>query len=381
MSSADQNDEIQGVSHLGELPNNSSEDGGQVPCPENEHDEEVDEDLSPFVPPARAEACKSCEIYETEADSLVSQLTEKKEEISNLTHSLRATHTELESLKKENEAFVHGKHELNNLRALVVNVTNLGVPVTDHFGPDQIFMDDVKPSAQAKPFINNLTLVPSGTWGQMRSIQVESPSGALTSEFVSSSSADYYIAKEYAEYRKALAQYLDNAKLFLCASCLRPLYKQLKWLLCLRCLAVPYCSTYCIHSHKPAHALVCKTHHVWRADIEPPKPTTTTESTSISTSSSSSEGKGGKGKGKGKGKGQHDQHSSRKRPRTCWHFTNRGSCKDGDQCNALHDNEARLRHLDDERKRLQSSLSPVVQLPRSYGTDDGDADGDDAYWQ
>jgi hypothetical protein len=34
--------------------------------------------------------------------------------------------------------------------------------------------------------------------------------------------------------------------------------------------------------------------------------------------------------------------------------------------------------LDDERKRLQSSLSHVMQFPRSYGTDDGDADGNDA---
>jgi hypothetical protein len=245
-------------------------------------------------------------------------------------------------------------------------------------------MDHVKPSA-TKAFNSPLANIPSGAWGSMRTIQVESTgSKDLVPQLISSTMENYYVTNAFAEYRQLLAEFLNSRKLFQCAACLRPLYSKHQWILCMRCLAVPYCSTTCIHTHKALHVIGCKTHHVWRAGIEPPKPTSTVDSNSISTStsSSSSEGKGGKGKGKGKGKGQHDQHSSRKRPRTCWHYTTRGSCKDGDQCGALHDNEARLRYLDDERRRLQSSLSTVAQqLPRSYGPDDGDADGNDANWQ
>ena len=199
----------------------------------------------------------------------------------------------------------------------------------------------------------------------------------MAPQLVSSSIADYYVTKDYANYRQELAQFLDKAKLFQCGACLKPLYKQQQWILCMRCLATPHCSTMCIHAHKPLHSIGCRIHHVWRADIVPPKPATIAESTSISTSSSSSEGKGGKGKGKG----QHDQHSNRKRQRTCWHYTNRGSCKLGDQCPDLHDNAARLHHLDEERGRLHSSLSSVVQLPSKYGAVDGNADGDDDTWR
>jgi hypothetical protein len=98
MSSGAQNDEEKGVSDSGNQPNNTSENGGQDPRIANvilavEEDE-------PFVPPTSAEACQACSIFETENNELVSQLTEKDEEISNLTHSLRAKHTELDSLKK-----------------------------------------------------------------------------------------------------------------------------------------------------------------------------------------------------------------------------------------------------------------------------------------
>jgi len=341
------------------------------------------DELAAHVANNHPEACEACKIYEIEANDLISQLTEKEQMNVTLIHSLKAKQAELESLKRENEVFIHGKHELNHLRGLVQSMMILGIPIKDHFGPDEIFMDKVKPST-IKLFNSPLQIIPPGTWGHMRSIQVESTeSSEMTPQLVSSSNEDYYVVRDYANYRQELAHFLDNMKLFQCGACMRPLYKQQKWILCMRCLATPYCSTMCIHAHKPLHAIGCRIHHVWRADIEPSKPATTTESTSISTSSSSSEGKGSKAKGKGKGKGPQDQHSSRKRQRTCWHFTHRGSCNNGDECNDLHDAEARRRQLQKELQQLQPSSSSVLYQPAAYRNDADDAgDGNgNGTWQ
>jgi hypothetical protein len=316
MSSAAQNDENQGVPHSGNQPNNSSENGGQDPRSENENDDEGDID---FVPPPHPEACQACDIYESEAKSLVSQLTVKQEEISNLTHSLKAKHAELESIKQDYEHFLHGKHELNVLRTLVLTMSNLGVPVNDHFGPDQVFMDHVKPSA-TKAFNSPLANIPSGAWGSMRTIQVESTGSTdLVPQLISSSMENYYVTNAFAEYRQLLAEFLNSRKLFQCAACLRPLYSKHQWILCMRCLAVPYCSTTCIHTHKALHVIGCKTHHVWRTDIEPPKPTSTVDSTSISTSSSYSSSDGNGGKGTGKSAGAPGQRSSKRQRTLCRH--------------------------------------------------------------
>ena len=371
----------QGHTTLVVAPNNNNMDelGGQDPPPDPTLD-----DLDVFVDSHHPDTCQACKVKDDELRLITEQFTEKEEEISNLTHSLRAKHAELDSFKKEHEAFVHGKHELNYLRALVVNVTNLGVPVTDHFGPDQIFMDRIKPSP-TKAFNSPLAKVPSGAWGNIRSIQVDSAeSKEIVPQLVSSTTENYYIATAFSDYRQLFAQFLDSAKLFQCAGCLRPLYKQQRWILCMRCLAVPYCSTTCIQGHKPLHGIGCKTHRVWMADIEPLRPTTATypPSTSISTSTSSSSSDGRGGKGKGKGKGQHDQPGSHKRQRTdnsnpiCWHYTNNGKCNKGDSCPKDHDNEARQRHLEKELARLSSSK--VVQQTGAYGGYDGDygADGE-----
>jgi hypothetical protein len=216
----------------------------------------------------------------------------------------------------------------------------------------------------------------------MRSIQVESQDNTMAPQLVSSSSADYYVTKDYANYRHELAQFLDKAKLFQCGACLKPLYKQQQWILCMRCLATPYCSTMCIHSHKPLHGIGCRIHHVWRADIVPPKPASIAESTSISTSTSSSSSEGKGGKGKGKGKGSRDQ-PDRKRARTgnCWHYTTYGKCKDGTSCPKVHDNVAHRHHL--ERKLAQLVAPNAVQQPGAYDTGDyGNEDGDDdGNWQ
>jgi hypothetical protein len=332
------------------------------------------------------DACNACQVKEDEIRLITEQFDEKEKEIHTLYHSLKAKQAELESMKKDNEIYTKCRHELNHLRGLVQNVLNLGVPVNDHFGLDEIFMDKVQPSS-TRPFKNSLAQVPPGTWGKMRSIQVESQETThLLPRLVSSSNTDYYVTKEYAAYRQELGQFLDDKKLFQCAACLKPLYKQNQWILCMRCLAVPYCSTMCIHSHKPLHSIGCKTHHVWSAAIEAPRPTSTVDSTSFSTSTSSSSSEGKGGKGKGKGKGQRDQQPDRKRPRTttgkCWYYTNYGKCKDGESCSRVHDNEAHRLFL--EQKLAELSSSKVVRQPSTYGDygNDGNADdgnGDD--WQ
>jgi hypothetical protein len=193
---------------------------------------------------------------------------------------------------------------------------------------------------------------------------------------------NYYVTNAFAEYRQLLAEFLNSRKLFQCAACLRPLYSKHQWILCMRCLAVPYCSTTCINAHKALHVIGCKTHdghHVWRAGIEPPKPTSTVDSNSISTSTSSSSSEGKGGKGKGKGKGHRDHQPDRKRARTgtgnCWHYTTKGKCKDGDDCPKAHDNEAHRHFL--EKKLADLPSSKVVHQPSTYGNYGNDGNADD----
>ena len=51
-------------------------------------------------------------------------------------------------MNKDNEIYTQCRHELNHLRVLVQNILILGIPIVeDHFGPDRIFMDEVKPSS------------------------------------------------------------------------------------------------------------------------------------------------------------------------------------------------------------------------------------------
>ena len=110
-------------------------------------------------------------------------------------------------MKKDNEIYTQCRHEFNHLRVLVQNILILDIPIVeDHFGPDRIFMDEVKPSSGNVG--NNMLLeLPSELWGQARSIQVESAeSKEIVPHLVSSSNADYYIAKDFTEYRQHYAQ-------------------------------------------------------------------------------------------------------------------------------------------------------------------------------
>ena len=60
--------------------------------------------------------------------------------------------------------------------------------------------------------------LPSGIWGQARSIQVESAeSKEIVPQVVSSSNADFYIAKDFTEYRQHFTQHLDSGRLLQCA--------------------------------------------------------------------------------------------------------------------------------------------------------------------
>ena len=154
-------------------------------------------------------------------------------------------------MKKVNKIYTQCRHELNHLRVLVQNISILDIPIVeDHFGPDRIFMDEVMPSS-GKVGNNMLLELPSGICGQARSIQVESAeSKEIVPQVVSSSNADYYIAKDFTEYRQHNAQYSWTAGD--CSNVLKPLLKKptLKWILCMRCLDY---SIMGIHHHKPLH--------------------------------------------------------------------------------------------------------------------------------
>ena len=110
-------------------------------------------------------------------------------------------------MKKDNEIYTQCRHELNHLRVLVQNILILDIPIVeDHFGPDRIFMDEVMPSS-GKVGNNNAAGASLRIWGQARSVQMESAeSKEIVSQLVSSSNADYYIAKDFTEYHQHYAQ-------------------------------------------------------------------------------------------------------------------------------------------------------------------------------
>ena len=95
-------------------------------------------------------------------------------------------------MKKDNEIYTQCRHELNHLRALVQHILILDIPIVeDHFGPDRIFMDEVMPSS-GKDGNNMLLELPSGIWGQARSIQMESAeSKEIVSQLVFYSKEDF----------------------------------------------------------------------------------------------------------------------------------------------------------------------------------------------
>ena len=149
-------------------------------------------------------------------------------------------------MKKDNEIYTQCRHELNHLRVLVQNILILDIPIVeDHFGPDRIFMDEVKPSSGK---VGNIMLLelPSGIWGHARSIQVESAeSKEIVPQLVSSSKEDFIsprILRSAASTSRNIWTAGGRSNM------LKPLLKKptLKWILCMRCLDH---STMGIHHH------------------------------------------------------------------------------------------------------------------------------------
>ena len=129
--------------------------------------------------------------------------------------------------------------------------------------------------------------------------------------------ADYYDSKDFSTYRTKFAIHLANHRIFKCATCAHPLHHQYKWCMCMRCLAVSYCSIACLGIHKPGH--FCSMHHVWTSDI--PQPQDAAKGP-VSSSSSSTYGavkrKAPDHRGQGPEFGQHKggYKGSHERPRT-----------------------------------------------------------------
>jgi hypothetical protein len=229
--------------------------------------------------------------------------------------------------------FMRGVHELNHLRETVQDLQNLNITVKDAFAhpEDLALIMAMEPAKRKAKFTEPLREVPKGAWGSKRIIKVgQNPTTGLAE--ASTEDGDHYVSTAFAKYRTAFGYHLANHRLFKCATCAHPLHHSYKWCMCMRCLAVPYCSIACLGVHKPGH--FCSLHHVWTSDIPQPQDAAKGPVSSSSTSTSSagkrkapasnrypdgpafgqhtgynrSQYKGGQSKGsgtyKGKGKGQ-----------------------------------------------------------------------------
>ena len=136
-------------------------------------------------------------------------------------------------MKKDNEIYTQCRHELNHLRVLVQNILILDIPIVeDHFGPDRIFMDEVMPSS-GKDGNNMLLELPSGIWGQARSIQMESAeSKEIVSQLVFSSKEDFISPRTLPSTTSTTSSSWTAGG---CSNMLKPLLKRptLKWTLCM----------------------------------------------------------------------------------------------------------------------------------------------------
>ena len=182
--------------------------------------------------------------------------------------------------------FMRGVHELNHLRETVQDLQNLNITVKDAFAhpEDLALIMAMEPAKRKAKFTEPLREVPKGAWGSKRIIKVgQNPTTGLAE--ASAEDGDYYISTAFAKYRTALGYHLANHRLFKCATCAHPLHHQYKWCMCMRCLAVPYCSIACLGVHKPGH--FCSMHHVWTSDIPQPQDAAKGPVSSSSTSTSS----------------------------------------------------------------------------------------------
>ena len=215
--------------------------------------------------------------------------------------------------------FMRGAHELNHLRETVQDLQNLNITVKDAFAnpEDLALIMAMEPSKRKAKFTEPLREVPKGAWGSKRIIKVgQNPTTGLAE--ASAEDGDYYISTAFAKYRTALGYHLANHRLFKCATCAHPLHHQYKWCMCMRCLAVPYCSIACLGVHKPGH--FCSLHHVWTSDIPQPQDAARGPISTSSTSTSSAgkrkapdhRGQGPEfGQHKGGYKGSHERQRSR----------------------------------------------------------------------
>jgi hypothetical protein len=140
----------------------------------------------------------------------------------------------------------------------------------------------------------------------------------IVPQVVSSSNADYYIAKDFTEYRQHFTQHLDSGRLLQCAqAAAQEAYPQVDFM---------YAMPGLFHNGHPlpqaaslSRQWLLSLSRPWSAAIHAPKPISAVDSTSISTSSSYSSSDGNGGKGTGTGAGAPGQRSSKRQRTLCRH--------------------------------------------------------------
>jgi hypothetical protein len=288
-------------------------------------------------------------------------IAEAHEENRSLTTTLATQVRAFHNFKKEQKLFTTRVHELNKLRAAVDVLMNLGVPIKDMLAPEHVeLLLDMEPSQNPSAFVNPLAKTPPGAWGGMRllaHLDSSDPSPAL----YSTAGAEYFITREFSEYRLALAKYFIDHRVFRCSNCNCPMHTKFNWCLCMRCLSVPYCGRICLQQDFARHSVGCAQSHVWRASIPfraqyvPEEPTSSSSSsTTTSSSSSSSSATGGGDRQSAKRRRGGNSNSRDNSTKPCRFYTEKGSCnpKPGNTCDFKHCNEARKAYLVAEAAKL-----------------------------
>jgi hypothetical protein len=224
----------------------------------------------------------------------------------------------------------------------------------------------MEPAAEPKPFISPIARTPPGSWKKMRAITPLDPSDATTL----STPDDYFITRDFSDYRMAFAKYLIDHRSFRCVTCSMPLQAKFNWCLCMRCLVMPYCGRICLQQGQALHSLGCQQSHVWstaipyRAPYVPEEPTTSSSSSSSSSSyssSSSSSSSSSTGGGDQRGEQRANRAKRQRQPRDnstkpCRFWTEKGSCTPKDPkvpCDFKHCNEARATYLQEQLSQLK----------------------------
>ena len=335
-------------------------DSVPVAAPEAPIEEEGEDFTAPDF-----EECENCPLYHDQLRTageqvaeLKGQLNDSEEEVRSLTSNVAVLGRSFNQFKKEHNFFTHRTHELNKLRAAVDSLANLGVPVNDLLAPENVeLLLQMEPSADPKPFNNPLARHPSGAWKKMRAL---TPLDSTEATTLLSAQGDYFITRDFTEYRQAFAKYLTDHRSFRCNNCNCNMHAKFNWCLCMRCLAVPYCGRICLQQGQAFHSIGCQQHHVWSIGIPyrapyvpdvPEEPTSSSSSSfSYSSSSSTSSATGG---GDKKRKRDSRVHDNSKKP--CRFYTDKGVCNPKDPskpCDFKHCNETRKAYLLEEASKL-----------------------------